>query len=252
MQADPGSFKLRDYLGTAYDSLATWYEARGQFPAALQQAVESQRIFAHLAARDPSNRRWSWKLELSEVKEAQLRLLRGETERVVSLLAPLAEGVAHRVAEEPGDRRWRLLGACVHISLGTALAEQGRSAEARRSAEQAVSWLEALHQAEPDDRDTTRWLAKALLLLGQIERHRGDAAAATVAWERAYRTLEPATRGTASMKLLEPWVTVLLLLQRRDEARPILATMRSRGYLPTEIADLCRKEKVEIPIRREP
>jgi hypothetical protein len=115
-----------------------------------------------------------------------------------------------------------------------------------------VSWLEALHQAEPDDRDTTRWLAKALILLGQTERHRGDPAAATAAWERAYRFLEPATRGTASMKLLEPWVSVLLLLHRRDEARPILAAMQSRNYLPTEIADLCRQEGMEIPTRREP
>jgi serine/threonine-protein kinase len=252
VQADPGSFRFRDYLGTAYDSLATWYEARGRFAEALRHALQSQEVFSQLAARDPSNRRWRWKLELSEVKEAELRLLRGETERVVSLLTPLAEGVAHRVAEEPGDRRWRLLGACVHISLGTALAEQGRSAEARRSAEQAVSWLEALHQAEPDDRDTTRWLAKALILLGQTERHRGDPAAATAAWERAYRFLEPATRGTASMKLLEPWVSVLLLLHRRDEARPILAAMQSRNYLPTEIADLCRQEGMEIPTRREP
>jgi tetratricopeptide (TPR) repeat protein len=252
VRADPDSFRFRDYLGTAYDSLSTWYEARGRFAEALQHALQAQGIFSQLAARDPSNQRWRWKLELSETKETELRLLRGETGRVVSLLAPLAESVARRVAEDPGDRRWRLLGAYVHTSLGIALEEQGRSADARRSAEQAVRWLEALHQAEPDDRDTARWLAKALILLGQIERRRGDAAAATAAWERAYGFLEPATRGTASMKLLEPWVSVLLLLERRDEARPILEEMQARNYLPTEIADLCRKEGMEIPVRREP
>ena len=252
VQADPDSFRFRDYLGTAYDSLATWYEACGRFAEALRPASQSQTIFSELAARDPSNQRWRWKLALSEVKEGHLRLLQGETGRAVSLLGPLAENVARRLTEEPGDRRWRLLGACAHISLGTALEEQGRSAEARRSAEQAVSWLEALHRVEPADRDTTRWLAKALILLGRIERHGGDAAAAAGTWERAYNLLAPTAHGTASMKLLEPWVSVLLLLQRRDEARPILEEMQSRNYLPTEIADLCRKEGMEIPVRREP
>ncbi|MFY9819880.1 MAG: hypothetical protein WAM82_00755, partial [Thermoanaerobaculia bacterium] len=80
---------------------------------------------------------------------------------------------------------------------------------------------------------------------------RGDAAAAVAAWERARSFLEPAARKSGSVKLLEPWATVLLLLQRKAEALPILAKLQDCGYLPGDLVSLCRQEGVEIPIRRE-
>jgi eukaryotic-like serine/threonine-protein kinase len=251
VQADPESFRFRDFLGTAHDSLIVWYEARGRLDEALEHTLLSQEIFSRLAARDPANQLWRWKLELSQAKEGRLRLLRGETRQGLSLLEPLAGRVARRIAEEPGERRWRLLAALVHISLGTVQAGQGRSAEARRSAERAVSWMEELHAAEPDDREMLRWLAEGLLLLGRIEIRRGDAAAASAAWERARSFLEPAARRTGSMRLLELWAAVLLLLQRQDEALPILAKIETSGSLPTELVKLCREEGIDLSNRRD-
>lgn len=248
---DPESFRFRDYLGTAHDSLAVWHETRGQLAEALRHALRSREIFARLAARDPANQLWRWKLELSRLKEGRLRLSQGETREGLAILAPLAGGAIRRAEEEPGDQRWRLLAAWAHISLGTVWAEQGRNIEARRSAEQAVEWLAALQAREPDDHDTTRGLARALILLGRIERRGGDTAAAFAAWERARRLLEPTARRSGSMDVLEPWASVLLLLRRKDEALPILAKLEASGYLPAELVKLCREEGIDPSNRRD-
>jgi tetratricopeptide (TPR) repeat protein len=256
VQADPESFRFRSYLGTAHDSLAAWHEAGGQLPEALRSDLQSQEIFAQLAARDPANQLWRWKLEVSRMKEGYLRLRLGETRPGLAILEPLAGRAAQRVVEEPADRRWRLLAAWTHLDLGTALLEQGRSTEARQSAGRAVEWLTALHEREPEDRDTTRGLAQALILLGRVERRSGKDSAASAAWEKARRVLKLAARKSGSgkfgsVKLLEPWASVLVLLQRKDEARSILAELQSRGSLSVELVNLCRDEGMEIPVRRE-
>jgi hypothetical protein len=251
VRADPGSFRFRELLGTAYDSLAVWHEARSQPAEALQQALRSQEVFSRLAARDPANQLWSWKLELSRMKEGYLHLLQDEPRQALPILAPLAGRAAQRMEREPDDRRWRLLAAWTHVDLGTALAAQGRNAEARKSALWATEQLAALHEREPDDRDIDRGLAKALILLGQMERRRGEEAAARRAWERARSFLAPAARRSGSVKLLEPWAAALLLLQRKAEALPILTKLQGCGYLPSDLMILCRQAGIEIPIRRE-
>jgi serine/threonine-protein kinase len=247
VQADPESFRFRSYLGTAHDSLAAWHEAGGQLAEALQSDLQSQKIFAQLAARDPANQLWGWKLELSRMKEGYLRLLLGEAQPGLAILTPLAERAAQRVAAEPADRRWRVLAAWTHLDLGTALMEQGRSAEARQSAGRAVEWLTTLHRQEPEDRDTTRGLAQALILLGRVERRSGNADAASAAWEKARSFLEPAARRSGSVKLLEPWTAALILLRHKGEAHSLLAELRSRGPLSMELVKLCREEGLESP-----
>ena len=250
VRVDPGSFRFREFLGTAYDSLAAWHMARSQLAEALEQTLRSQEIFAGLAARDPANRLWRWKLELSRMKEGDIRLLQGESRQGLAILVPLAESAAQRAEEEPADRRWQILAAWAHVDLGTALAEQGRSAEAERSARRAIAWLTALREREPDDRDMVRALGKALILLGRMEHRSGDARAAIATWERARSLLEPAAHKSGSVQLLEPWASVLLLLDRKDEALPMLTRLQDCGYLPADLMRLCQQAGVEIPIIR--
>lgn len=251
VQASPGNFRFLDFLGTAHDSLSVLHEARGQLTEALRHSLRSQEICARLVAHDPANQFWRWELALSRSKEGHFRLLQGETRQVFSILEPLAVSVVRQVREEPADRRWRLLAAWVDLDLGTALAGEGRTSEARTSALRAVDWLGTLQKREPEDRDLIQGLAGALVLLGRIESRRGDAVAASAAWDRARHLLEPAVHQSGSMTLLSPWASVLLLQQQKDEALPVLAKLQACGYLPVDLMNLLRDEGFELPARRD-
>ncbi|HEY7214818.1 MAG TPA: serine/threonine-protein kinase [Thermoanaerobaculia bacterium] len=242
---EPGNFKFQDFLGTSHDSLAFWSESRGLVEEALAHARVSGRIFASLVAHDPENQRWRWKLESSRRKEGHLEVLRGETRKGLALLVAVAESVARHAGLDPTDRRWQSLSAAVGIDLGTALVEAGNVHEARPHAVQAVAELEKLLQQEPQDRDTLRWLARALLLLGRIERRRGNVPAAFTAWERARQILAPAALSSHDPEMLDPWASVLLLLDRQDEARPVLAALQAGGYRQPELMALRQAARMD-------
>lgn len=252
VRQDPENLKFRDFLGTAHDSLAVWQEDRGHIVESLAQVRASEEIFADLAAHDSDNQLWRWELELSRMKLGRLLLFQGDTRQGLSLLAETAGTAAHRVEREPTDRKWRLLAAWSHIHLGTALTKLERDGEARRVVVQAVAWLDSLREKGPEDRDASRWLAKALLVQGGIDRRRGEDREALVAWERARRILAPFAQGSSDVEILDPWASVLLVLDRRDEAHPVLAALAASGYRHPELLALCRARGVEIPERRQP
>ena len=174
----------------------------------------------------------------------------------MALLTAVAETAAHRIEQDPTDRKWRLLGARASIDLGASLAARDRDGDAQVKAKQAVDWLETLHEKDPSDRDALRCLAKALLLNGRIDSRRGRTQAAISAWDRARLLLAPAARGSNNLEILDPWASTLLLLHRRDEARPVLAALAAAGYRQPELLALCRSQGVAFPephnARREP
>jgi eukaryotic-like serine/threonine-protein kinase len=252
VRQDPENLKFRDFLGTAHDSLAVWQEDRGHIAESLAQVRASREIFADLVAHDPENQLWRWELELSRMKAGRLLVLQGDTRKGLALLAETAGTAAHRVEREPTDRKWRLLAAWSHIHLATALEKLERDGEARSAVARAVAWLGSLRDRGPEDRDASRWLAKALLVQGGIDSRRGEDREARAAWERARHILAPFARGSNDVEILDPWASVLLVLDRRDEARPVLAALAASGYRHPELLALCRARDVEIPERRQP
>ncbi len=236
----PARYKFRDFLGTSHDSLVIWWEDRGGIEEALAHDLAAQAIFTALTQHDPQNQLWRWKLDLSRMKEGHLRVLRGETRHGVACLANLLKSVAEHAVHEPTDRRWQLLAAWTRIHLGAALLAASDATEARGQALQAVQGLQTVQARQPSDRDTTRWLATALVLLGRAESRNGAPAAADAAWSQAASLLAPAARQANDVDILAPWSSALLLLGRRAEARPVLAALAASGYRQPELMDLVR------------
>ncbi len=251
----PGDFELRQFLGTSHDSLELWHEARGQLAEALQHARAAGGIFARLAAHDPENQLWAWQRELARAKEAHLLGHSGEPAAGREQLAAVAQAAAGHAAADPGDGKWRLLGARARVQLAAALAAAGRTEEARRHAAAAVSDLDALARRQPEDADTLRWQARALILLGRLESRRGDPAAAAAAWRRARARLDPAARDPRQARQVEiqdTWASLLLAEGRAAEARPVLARLHAAGYRQPDFVALCREHGVDLPTTAAP
>ena len=242
----PESFRFREYLGTSHDSLAVWSEMRGRLDKALTHAQASREVLLGLAAHDPENQSWRWKLELSRMKEGHLLELLGQTRPGMTLLDSVLQAAGRRLEQESTDQKWRALGAWTRVHLGTALAEAGRSPEARLSALAAVEDLQTLLALEPKDRDTVCWLAKALILLGRIENARGEPRKAAAAWEQARRLLQPVVQRSQDVEILAPWASVLLLLDRRDQARPVIAALAASGCRPPDLVSVFRSAGIEV------
>lgn len=169
MSEDPENTRYLEFLGTAHDSLELWFESRSRFGEALQHARAGEKIFTNLVAHDAANQLWRWKLELSRMRAAYLRVLLGEVHEGTAELRRIADASARGVEREPLDRRWRLLAARSHILLATVLAGQGQDEEAQDRARRAANWWQTIIDQEPDDRESIDSLAQARTLLDQIE-----------------------------------------------------------------------------------
>ncbi|HKH43388.1 MAG TPA: serine/threonine-protein kinase [Thermoanaerobaculia bacterium] len=233
-----------DLIGLTLVELGRLREAHAHFEA---QRAQLQA----LVQADPDSFRFRDYLGTAHASLAAWHEVRGELAEALASALRAQEIFAGLADRDPANRLWRW-------KLELSRESEGYFRLLRGERRQSLSILAPMAESvarhlaeEPGDRDLVRGLAKALVLLGRIEHRRGDAAAAAAAWDRARSRLEPAVRRSGSMKLLEPWAAVLLLLHREAEARSILAELQSRGYLPVELVNLCREQGVEIPLRRE-
>ncbi|MFP3942195.1 MAG: hypothetical protein ACLF0P_18010, partial [Thermoanaerobaculia bacterium] len=124
---------------------------------------------------------------------------------------------------------WRRLEGVsrLHVALGQAPEAAGA---ARAGVLRALEVLEPWAAERPDDRRARRWLAEALLLLGDGEVARGDGPAAERSWSRAAETLAPVVAGgTSDHVLLTLRARALERLDRRDEAAEAWAALAAAG-----------------------
>jgi tetratricopeptide (TPR) repeat protein len=155
--------------------------------AALSWYVKARRtlepLYAERGATDANVARFlygAWQ----DIGRAQVRL--GRRDEALVWLTRARDKLA---ALNPPDRRvaWRFdafhADACYH--LGCLLADLGRTAEALRSLDEARALYEKLPTVGLDERAFQENLARTWQRLGDLQRDRGDPAAARQSWERA-------------------------------------------------------------------
>ena len=227
---DPQNQPWRAFLATSHQFLGALLLVRGEIAEARPHLEEACRLFDDLAERDPDNGGWAYKRAWSHLWLGQLEDAVGRRREARAAWHRGAEIARRLAARDPAREDWReLLGVVrYHLALAADTPEAARSEilGALAILEPAVEGREG----RPDKARAARWLAEALLLLGDLEAAREEDAAAKQAWSRAARTLEPflADRPRAH-PILVPWKRALLRLGRSDEAAQAMATLDALG-----------------------
>ena len=194
--ADPANQRWKEFLGTSHQYLGNLLLVRSDAAGARRHLEAARGIFDELASRDPDNGDWRYKRAWAHLWLGRLVVAAGRPEAARAAWER-AEGIAARLAAtDPERANWRQLlsVARLHRALGTAAESPGA---ARDDLLAALETLEPWAGEQPNDRRAHRWLAEALLLLGDVEAARGERPAAERAWARALEVLTPLVAGGA-------------------------------------------------------
>jgi tetratricopeptide (TPR) repeat protein len=155
-----------------------------------------------------------------------------------------APGARSAIREELRTGRASLAGALALVPLAAAERRAGRAAAAAGAARSAVLMLEPVLRQNPGDATAARILSEAQLELGRALAAAGRTAEARAAWSRAVATVEPSARASGTPEHLAALASGLLLLDRRDEARPLVDTLAVLGFRRADFVALTREKGI--------
>ena len=206
------TFKLADGLSWEAEILAI----TGRLDEALAKNSRAISLLVALTARDSTNRRWLLVLLSNRFREARVENARGAT----------GLGFEQLLATEPQDR---LLAGRL-LNLHRLEAELGLAGAAAR----ALALGDALERAAPLDDRAAGDLAQACVTAGRLAAAAGQASVAAGHRARAFELLRNRLGASRYWRVLDPAVRTLAALERREESRALIETLRQSGYVPLE------------------
>ncbi|MBI5693102.1 MAG: serine/threonine protein kinase [Verrucomicrobia bacterium] len=219
--------RLSDSLGWQADVLAITArpaEAR----ACLERALT---VMDALVRHDPAHRRWQLSTHYLRLKILLLDLAAGNHTGAARLLRDVRPQLEKLLAEEPTDQTvaarlalaWRL-----EAELRLATGEEGAADAALRALDLATRFGKV---TTGDRRNLTEWVY-ARVTAGVVAQAAGKDREAAASWQGALDFVAGRLPEARDWRLVDPAVRALLLLNRSDDARPLLARLEAAGYRP--------------------
>ncbi|MFI4969032.1 MAG: hypothetical protein ACHP7D_02420, partial [Lysobacterales bacterium] len=118
---------------------------------------------------------------------------------------------------------------------------------AGRSAQSALTMIQAALAKQSGDRAWTLLAAQTHTALGQIAAKRNDIGTAHRHWAQARDTIAPAAHSGEDPNFLAAWAGTLLLLDDLDAARPLVAKLAAMGYRTADFVALATGKKLPYP-----
>jgi tetratricopeptide (TPR) repeat protein/tRNA A-37 threonylcarbamoyl transferase component Bud32 len=259
VRREPGNTTWRMYLGVSHNQVGMVLEALGNVAEALKHYRKALAISDALVAHDPTN--MEWKRELARHHFRIGRALGALGARRTEALEHLQTAVAvlkTLVAGDASNSGWQRDLAEARSSLGEALLARGDLEAAVREATAGLAIADRLLENGPSDRQALRLRSLGHALVGRVWSARGKATRAREAWQESLASIEPAARTSNDDRLLDPWSSALLHLDRLDEASVVVEKLGSKGYrYPPFVRDVTNRgmsgsmAQTRRPTRRE-
>jgi serine/threonine-protein kinase len=231
VRREPGNTTWRMYLGVSHNYVGGVLEALGSVADALKHYRTALAISDALVAHDPTN--MEWKRERARHHFKIGRALGALGARRTEALDHLQTAVAvlrTLVAGDSSNSGWQRDLAEARSSLGDALHAGGDLDGAVREATAGLAIADRLLENGRSDRQALRLRSLGHALLGRVWSMRGNATRAREAWQESLASIEPVARTSNDDRLLDPWSSALLHLDRRDEASVVVEKLASKGY----------------------
>jgi tetratricopeptide (TPR) repeat protein/tRNA A-37 threonylcarbamoyl transferase component Bud32 len=231
VRREPGNTTWRMYLGVSHNYVGGVLEALGDVREALEHYRSALAISRALVAHDATN--MEWKRELARHHFKIGRALGALGARRTEALEHLQTAVAvlrTLVLGDSSNSGWQRDLSEARSSLGDALRAGGDLDGAVREATAALAIADRLLEKGPSDRQALRLRSLGHALLGRVWSTRRAATRAREAWQESLASIEPAARTSHDDRLLDPWASALLHLDRLDEASAVVEKLDAKGY----------------------
>jgi len=229
---EPQNLQWKRELSVAHNSLGWAYRAKGDTSRALREFELQGKGMSELVAQEPGNIGWQRELAFSEAVIGRTLQGSGKVAEAVEHLRRSSEQLRRFAQSDPLNSAWQRDAAVSQSLLGEALMALGAKEQALGEIEGAISMMMELVRRDPQNVGWKRDLAQFHRLCGEVLLELRRSAAAEKQLEAAVTLMKPLTADlkAAPVSFLDTHASALLLLGRREEAGPLVDTLRSRGY----------------------
>jgi serine/threonine-protein kinase len=189
VQSHPSIGRFRESLGTTYRELASVQQQEHLDSQALESIRRSQQIYQELVQSQPD--RPELHFELGRTLNF-IGLLYDEAKQNLRAIPPLLEAIAEQkraIAISSSLREYKFFLSYYLENLGEQYVDLGQVERGMPYYRDSARIRGELNDAKPDNREYALGLVDTLAVIGNIQRHAGDPAAATRSLERAQAVL---------------------------------------------------------------
>jgi len=242
----PEDRRLTERLATSHTFVGFVSEALGDVDGALTHHRLALQEMSALVRSDPANLRWRRNLATVHLRLGATLLMAGQPRDAGSDYRHAVRIFRELTSEDDSNATWRLELAGAHVSLGETLLRSGAWSEVEEHIDAALEILHEQQALNPDDRQILRYLSNCLTLKGRWLSATGEPEAANEAWESAAATIASVAASSSDRLFLTAWATPLLLLDRTQEAEPIVRRLEEMGYRDPLFWSLCQKRGIGV------
>jgi serine/threonine-protein kinase len=234
---NPKQMRWKQELAIAHSFLSSLLEDLGETEASFRHRQEDVRINSELVALDPTNTAWQRNLAVGRTALGRTLAARGQFAEGLRYMRLSEKSLRALLATDPARPLWRNDVGRLKYAYTMAFLKAGQLQAARAQAEEGVRFLESSKESS-----SRRTLGSVYVLLGHVRAAAGDAAGARQAWLTAAPLVQPATPDCADVRELDSWLRLLIALDRRAEARQVVARLHRLGARNPELQSLIRSE----------
>lgn len=220
--------------------------AQGDVPAAAAHAESQLAIMERLIQFEPENVDYVRNQAIALRTLARVSRVRGD---LANALTSNAKGIALLEAARMRSNEKMLLSrelAASETEQALSLLAAGHARAALSSADYAVSILEPIK----DEIVAQRARGNALVVQGKVRAALHDAKGAATAWEDALRVLRPLDGISLDPRIADVHASVLMLLGRTEEAKPLIGELAAIGYRNPEFSFSANAERLPATLKK--
>ena len=206
----------------------------GQQKAATEFYAAARPVNDALVAQDPKNKSWLLFQQGLQVNQAVLLLAGSNPADAAPLLAETRQKLETMAAADPAWTTYRriLAAACRHESHLHLNQDDPRGAAPLLARARELG--EALLKDSRADDSARYELVHACLLSAELADREGDATAASGLRRQAFEIFAARLAAATDWRVLEAGAMACVLSGRTDEAAPLIARLRSFGFVPVD------------------
>jgi serine/threonine-protein kinase len=229
VSANPGDAQLQRMMADSYDNLGRLLLDLGEFDEAATQFAAYGEAFRRLTEIDPSNHAWRLGLLIAGRRSGEVLLEQGRAAAAAAALEATSIDLYELLAVDPSNFAWAYQAGVSDVLGAAALVASGQHVAARRQIRDLLDRMAEGDLGDVNEQRAATLRAHAFMVLGDAEAAAGRRQSALETYRSALSALR-AAQAAPQIATRDLEAQILVRLDRRADAEPILQELRRSGY----------------------